>query len=208
MNTFIKICGITNTDDFKAVNASGANAAGFIAYPPSPRYISPKKVKYILNSESPQLIPVGVFVDAEFEEIEEYLNAGIKIIQLHGHETPEFAAKLSKKAEVWKALRPKTIEELKEALDYPADKFLLDTYSPKAKGGTGELGDWNIAIWAVENFRKPIILAGGLNPGNIAEAIQQVKPFGVDLSSGVEISPGIKDHELISQLIQEIKKTK
>ena len=204
---FVKICGITRLEDAMFATANGAGAVGFIAYPKSPRYVTPEQVSRIAGSLKAGIRKVAVFVNPGLDEINAYIAAGADVIQLHGDETAEFAEKIAEFAEVWKALRLKTEDEALNFRKFPASKFLLDAFSEKEYGGTGRKADWNIAKFAVETSSVPIILAGGLNPANIAEAVNSVNPFGVDISSGVESSPGIKDLGKLSKLFEEIKKT-
>jgi len=184
----------------------GADAIGFIAYPKSPRYVTPEKVLHLTSILKTGIRKVAVFVNPSLDEVNEYLAAGVDSVQLHGEETAEFAEKIAKFAEVWKALRPKTEDEVLFYRKFPASKFIIDAFSEKEYGGTGTKADWNLAKFAVGKLSAPLILAGGLNPANIAEAVNSVKPFGVDVSSGVESSPGIKDHAKMARLFEEIKK--
>lgn len=202
---FIKICGITRREDYEVLLENEISAAGFIAYPKSKRYISAENVKNILRPGG-KLLNVAVFVNAAKDEIMKYLDAGINVVQLHGNESEEFAAELSKSIEIWRAIRPRAEKDIKDKLAYPASKILIDAYSEKMPGGTGTKADWHLAALAVELFRKPIILAGGLTMENIENAIMQVRPCGVDISSGVEISPGIKDKKAIENLSELARK--
>jgi len=204
---YIKICGITNSEDAGLAIKSGADAIGFIAYPKSPRFIAPEDVEQILKSfDHPNTHRVGVFVDAELEEIRKYVEAGIDTVQLHGSESANFAEKCANFADVWKVIKPQTEEDIKEFLDFPAKKFLLDAFHKDLHGGTGLVIDQKIAKFAVENLPAPVILAGGISPANCIEIMNTVRPFGLDVNSGVEKGPGIKDHELLSQLFEQLKK--
>jgi phosphoribosylanthranilate isomerase len=198
---FVKICGITRKNDYEFLKSVKADAAGFIAYAKSSRYISAGEVRRII-SPGAKIIHVGVFVDADFEFIKTYIDAGINTVQLHGNESPELAVKISEYAEVWKAMRARTKQDVIEHKGYPAKKFLVDSFSSKQKGGTGKTADWNLASFAVKTLEKPVLLAGGLKASNIAEALKRVHPFGIDLSSGTEISPGIKSHRLIKNVMK------
>jgi len=202
---FIKICGITTEKDYRYISSKNISAAGFVACPKSPRYISPEQTARIISSCKADVENVGVFVNASFENILAYIDAGINIVQLHGDESADLARKLSGFAEVWKALRPETKNELNDFANYPADKFLIDAYCPDLRGGTGKTANWDLARFAVDFFNAPVILAGGLGAQNVKEAISKVRPFGLDASSGVEISPGVKDHSLVDEFIKTVE---
>ena len=211
---YIKICGITNSEDAGFAVKSGADAIGFIAYPKSPRYITPEKVKEILKSfDHYNTQKVGVFVDAEFTEIIRYIDAGIDTVQLHGTESAKFAEKCAKfleqrteSAEVWKVIKPQSEEDIKSYLEFPADKFLLDAFNKDLHGGTGLVIDKKIAKFAVDNLHTPVIIAGGISPVNCIEIRDLTQPFGLDVNSGVEKSPGIKDHKAVLMLFNKLKK--
>ena len=198
----IKICGITNLEDANTAVSFGADALGFVFYSKSPRVITPETAKNIISSLPQSITTVGVFVDenkAKVEEIASY--TGLDIIQLHGSEPPEYC-NFGKK--IIKAIRVKELSDLKQLSDYIVSAFLLDTYSPNEIGGTGQTFNWEIAVEA-KKYGK-IILAGGLNPDNIEEAIKFVQPYGVDVSSGVEGSEkGKKDHKKLQLFIERAK---
>ncbi|MHA2039932.1 MAG: phosphoribosylanthranilate isomerase, partial [Promethearchaeota archaeon] len=179
----VKICGITNFEDAKAAIEYGADALGFVFYPKSPRAITPETAKAIVSSLPPLITTVGVFVDKDRGEPEKIASfAGLNIIQLHGSEPPEDCHAGRK---VIKAIKVKDMSDLEPLTRYKVvSAFLLDTYSPDSIGGTGQIFNWEIAVEAKKFGR--IILAGGLNPENVEEAIKQVQPYGVDVSSGVE----------------------
>ena len=207
---FVKICGITNIEDAKAACEFGASAIGFIGYPKSKRYISSfgvKKISSIIHSSFPKVKQVGVFVDEDILNIIDYINEGIDIVQLHGTEPPEYVQELktySKNIEIWRAIRLREKSDIINLKKYNVDKYLIDSFVQGEVGGTGIKCDWQLAEFAVKNLSKPVILAGGLSPYNIKEAVKQVKPFGVDVSSGIEIEPGIKDHYLMKEFLQKI----
>jgi phosphoribosylanthranilate isomerase len=190
--------------DRDAALAAGASALGFIAYPKSPRYIPPARVAELVDGVDPAIDRVAVFVNPTLDEIRPYTEAGISVLQLHGGETPAFAEEAAVFGRIWKAFALRTAEEIDSYLDYPAERFLIDAYSEKAHGGTGTLADWGLAAEAVERLPRPVLLAGGLTPGNVADAITTVQPAGLDLSSGVEVSPGIKDSEKIQAFMAAI----
>lgn len=200
----IKICGITNPEDAIAAVESGADALGFVFYPKSPRVITPETARSIISILPPFIVTVGVFVDEATETIEKTAAyAGLGAIQLHGSEPPE-SCSLNRK--VIKALRVKDLSDLEVLTSYKtASAYLLDTYSPHAFGGTGHVFNWEIALEAKKYGR--IILAGGLDPDNIEEAVEMVQPYGIDVSSGVE-GPvkGKKDHKKLKLFIERARK--
>lgn len=200
---FIKICGITKLGDAKFVIQEGTDAIGFIAYPKSPRFINYTQVETICRGINADILKVGVFVDAEIAVIEKYIAAGINTIQLHGKEPAEFAEKCLKLGETWKAIKPEIINDLMEFINYPADKFLIDAFHRELPGGTGLTVDLNLAKSAVKKLPAPVLLAGGLNPANFLDIQKEVNPFGLDFNSGLEISPGIKDHQKIKAVFKQ-----
>lgn len=205
---FIKICGIKSEKDYGFVADKKISAVGFIAYPASPRYVDTERLSRILCSRENNhpLKKVAVFVNSSFEDIMKYIRCGIDVVQLHGDESPDFALKISEHAEVWKAIRPRSEENVRKYDSFPAKKFLIDTFSEKLRGGTGKTSNWELAQLAVETYSQPVILAGGLNPENVYEAVKTVKPYGIDVSSGVEISPGIKDFSAVDTLVENARK--
>jgi len=199
----IKICGITNLKDALAAVEYGADAIGFVFYNKSPRAVTPGIAKEIISKLPPFLCSVGVFVDEKPSEIENVVNyVGVSIIQLHGSETPK-ECNLSRK--VIKAIRVKDLTDLEPLIKYRGvSAFLLDTYSPYIAGGTGQTFNWDIAIEAKKFGR--IILAGGLTPENVEEAIRLVQPYGVDVAGGVEgTEKGIKDHKKLRLFIERAR---
>lgn len=199
----VKICGITNLEDAQAAAEAGADALGFVFYPDSPRFIDPGNARAIIAKLPVFITSVGVFVDESEELIRRIIReGGIQILQFHGSESPVLCTRFREK--VIKAIRIKDEESISEMQMYDVDTFLLDTYLDCAKGGTGKTFNWKYAEMAKENGR--IILSGGLNPSNIGDAVRKLKPYGVDVSSGVEISPGKKDHVKIREFVREAKK--
>ena len=213
--TRVKICGITNMDDARCAVRAGADFLGFIFYPKSPRYILPEQVAGIIQTirdEFGKQIPrfVGVFVNETVERVSTAIKvAGLDLAQLHGDELPEEVIALAPRA--FKALRPQTLDEARTALvnfhpvfikndDLP--QLLVDAYHPQAFGGTGTQA--NIGIAQIVSQRARLLLAGGLTLENVATAIAQVRPWGVDVSSGVEASKGKKDHERVRAFIQAV----
>jgi len=189
-------------EDAQAAADFGADALGFIFYKQSKRYIDPEVAKRIISALPPFLTTVGVFVNQDLDEISEIKEmTGIQVAQLHGDETPEFASLLP--LEVIKAIRVKDKSDLDRVAQYSAQAILFDTYSDIEYGGTGKSFDWEIL--KTKPISGDIILSGGLNPDNVLEAIKIVKPYAVDVSSGVEIAPGKKDHKKIKKFIEAIK---
>jgi phosphoribosylanthranilate isomerase len=198
-----KICGITNLADAKVAVKNGASALGFIFYDKSPRAISIKNAKSISDQLSKSVSRVGVFVNHKKEFIDDAISEiPLDMIQLHGDETPEFCDQFN--VPILKAIRIKNEKSLSIMIDYDVDGFLLDTYSNDEYGGTGVTFDWTLLK---DKTDMPIILSGGLNPDNILAAIAAVNPSAVDVNSGVESSPGIKDHSKIEQLFNQVKNT-
>ncbi len=198
-----KICGITNVSDAKIAVEYGASAMGFIFYEKSPRAISIDAAKYITEQLPRHVSKIGVFVNhGRAFIIEAMSEVPLNMIQLHGNETPDFCNQFD--VPVLKALRIKDEKSLSAMNDYNVDGFLLDTFSNDQYGGTGKTFDWSILNG---ESGTPIILSGGLNPSNILEAIDSVNPSAIDVNSGVESSPGIKDYLKITKLFEQLKKT-
>jgi len=200
----IKICGITNIEDAQNAVSFGADAIGFI-FANSPRAIEPKIAKSIIENLKRKVLAVGAFVNEAFDKVIEIADyCGLNAIQLHGDENPEYCSRF-KKRQLIKAFRIEGDSSL-TSIPYYKDVFayLLDTFSKEVYGGTGKTFDWNLAIKA-KSFGKPIILSGGLGLNNIEEAIKVVRPYGVDISSAIEIRPGKKDTVLMEKVIRLIK---
>lgn len=203
MDTKIKICGITNPTDALAAVEAGADALGFIFYDRSPRYVSLKAAVEISRQLPPFVMRVGVFVNAEEGLILRAIGeAGLTMLQFHGDEAPEFCRQFGLMS--MKAFRVHGPETLDQIPRYDTEAYLLDAFSSAALGGTGERFNWDLAVEA-RKFGKPIFLAGGLTPENVAGAIRKVGPFGVDVSSGVESAPGRKDHAKVKAFIAAAK---
>lgn len=203
----IKICGLTREEDAVYAAALGAWALGFIFYRKSPRYIEPAAVRGILDTVAqcggkPEKT-VGVFVNADAAEIEQVRKiAGINTVQIHGDETPEFFRDLP--GEKWRALRLAGEEDLKEiSLWQGASHILVDAAVKGAYGGTGQVADWRLAAQAAT--KVPLLLSGGLTPENLLDGIHQVRPVGVDVSSGVESAPGIKSPQLLKEFFSRLR---
>lgn len=194
MPTRIKICGITRGEDALLAVGLGASALGFNFYPPSPRYIAPPAARALIRQLPPFVMTVGVFADeTEADRVVAVAQeAGVAAIQLHGPKFPDpseesrfEAFSLIRAVAVGDGFRPQDLARFK------ASAFLLDTLDPASRGGTGKTFDWSLAREA-KRF-GPIILAGGLTPENVCQAIMEVRPFAVDVASGVESAPGKKD---------------
>ena len=203
MSVRVKICGIISIEDATAAVEAGVDALGFMFYEPSPRYLTAERAGAIIRELPTHVAKVGVFVDASAQTIRHTADtAGLDTLQFHGDESPEFCSKFEQ--HTIKAFRVKDEESLGQLPDYDTDAWLLDSYVKGVPGGTGEKFNWNLAVEA-KRLGKPILLAGGLTPENAAEAVSQVAPFGLDVSSGVEVSPGKKDAEKLTQLIANAK---
>jgi phosphoribosylanthranilate isomerase len=198
--TEIKICGITRLEDALCAAESGADAVGFIFHPASPRYIAAEGAKAIIARLPAGIATVGVFVNRPAEEVERTAEAcGLDLIQLHGDESPAYCHLFAPRR-VIKAVSPRTPEELLGLAGYEVRAFLVDARDPGRYGGTGKRADWELAAKLGE--AHPLILAGGLDAGNIAEALAAVAPCAVDINSGCESAPGIKDHERIREIVR------
>ncbi|NOR72622.1 MAG: phosphoribosylanthranilate isomerase [Mariprofundaceae bacterium] len=199
--TRIKVCGITRIEDALTASRLGVDAVGFVFYPKSPRYISPMQAAKIIRRLPPFVSAVGLFVNPKQSEIDEVLQScPLGVIQLHGDESPEFCMAQSRR--VVKAIPVSSMEDLKRARSYPCP-VLLDAKAPEGVyGGTGTSFDWSL----LKNFKHdyPLILAGGLNAGNVEAALSVRQWFALDVSSGVETSPGIKDDLKLSEFIARV----
>jgi phosphoribosylanthranilate isomerase len=205
--TKVKICGITNLEDALLSAKFGADMLGFNFYEMSPRYIDPDKVREIADHLLEDILKVGVFVNASVEKLCEIaVIVGLDAIQLHGEETPGFVTELKAETglEILKAFRVSPEFASTDVLAYKADAILLDAYSPYKHGGTGETFNWEIAR-NLQSELYPIYLAGGLTPGNVEDAVKTVRPYAVDVTSGVESSPGEKDPKKLEAFINNAK---
>ncbi len=202
--TRIKICGITRREDALAAAAAGADAVGFVFYQKSPRHVAPAAAAAIARVLPPFVTAVGLFVDAPFGEVERVLAAvPLGLLQFHGDEPPEFCAQFGRPYIKAVRVRPGT-DLLQYAARYPdAAALLLDAYRPGVPGGTGETFDWNLIPGRI---RPAIVLSGGLGPGNVGAGIEAVRPLAVDVSSGVEAAPGIKDAALVRRFAAAVRK--
>ncbi len=207
--TRVKMCGITNSYDAEEAVSAGVDALGFIFVEESPRYVSPENARGIIANLPPFIDCVGVFVDRDPREVEEIISyCGLSYIQLHGGEEAKYCermARLTTPCKVIKAFRvgDDTQGDVFTPYNEVARGFLLDTYSQGLAGGTGMVFDWRI----IERLRLqlPFILAGGLDPDNVREAIRQVRPFAIDVNSGVERTPGMKDETKLHAFMEQVR---
>jgi phosphoribosylanthranilate isomerase len=203
MSVIVKICGITNRDDALASAELGANALGFVFHDSSPRSVSLEVAANITESLPPSVVKVGVFVDALEEKVMRAIAAcGLNVLQFHGTESPDYCLQFGLMSV--KAFRIRDESFLTDLERYPTDAWLLDSYVAGQPGGTGATFNWDLAAKAGA-LGKPIFLAGGLTPENVAVAVRQVRPYAVDVSSGVEAAPGKKDLEKVKAFIQTAK---
>lgn len=198
----IKVCGITRLEDAQLAMKLGAFAIGFIFYPKSPRYIAPAKVRLIIEDlrKTSTILTVGVFVDESAEEVRRFqADSGVDIVQLHGNESPELLLAL-KDLRIWKAFRLKSVAQLQTLDLYEplVEAFLFDAAVTGEYGGTGHRVEADLLARLPR--QKPIIIAGGLGPDNWRDVALTYRPFAIDLSSGVESSPGIKDPQKLKKL--------
>lgn len=201
--TRIKICGITREQDLHAVANSGADAIGLVFYDKSPRHVSAQQAAELMRHVPPFVTVVGLFVNPTVDYVRQVLaNVSLDVLQFHGEESPEFCQQFGKP--YLKAIRVKAGVDLVEcAARYAgAQGLLLDAFVEGTQGGTGESFDWALIP---QNLSLPVILSGGLHTGNVAEAVKQVLPYAVDVSSGVEASKGIKDAAKVAAFIKEVK---
>ena len=201
--TRIKICGITRVEDVQAVANSGADALGLVFYDKSPRYVSVQQAAQLVQTMPPFITVVGLFVNAEVDFVRTVLEqVPLGLLQFHGDEPPEFCTQFGKP--YIKAIRVKAGVDLLQcaARFHTAQGLLLDAHVEGMEGGTGKTFDWTL----IPLLPLPVILSGGLHADNVGEAIKQVRPYAVDVSSGVEASKGIKDAAKISAFIKEVNK--
>jgi len=194
--TRIKICGITNEEDALAAAQCGADALGFV-FAESPRRVTPAEASRIISTIPPFVTTVGVFMDEPSEQVRQIaLSCRLNALQFHGSESPEYCRGFDRT--VIKAIRVKDRSVREEMARFNVDAYLLDSW---AGGGTGQTFHWDLA----RGIQERLILAGGLTPENVAEAIRSVHPYGVDVSTGVESSPGKKDHRRIEDFVRNVR---
>ncbi len=194
----VKICGLTRRRDVELAVELGAEYVGFVLAPASPRYVPPEQLPELTRGLPEHVRRVGVFVNESAETIRRIAAGNFDVVQLHGAETPEFAARLG--VPVWKAVHVETEQGLEALERYAVECFLFDA----ASGGSGSVCDWRPAALAAKRWR--VMLAGGLRTGNIRDAMETVKPYGVDLSSSLEEAPGIKSEDKMREFFKEIRK--
>jgi phosphoribosylanthranilate isomerase len=199
----IKICGITNMDDAVMAFAYGADALGFIFYKKSPRYLTPEAAMRIIHELPGDISKVGVFVNHDAHAVRQiYEFCGLDMIQLHGDESPEYCREFPQSILI-KAISPGREEDLSLVDDYSARAFIIDSRESGLYGGTGKKSNWDVAVKLRDIH--PLVLSGGLNIGNILQAIRTVSPHAVDVNSGVEVSPGKKDPRKVQSMIELVR---
>lgn len=203
----VKMCGTKRLEDALTAVRCGVDALGFIFYPKSPRYIAAENVASIVKKLPPFVDRVGVFVNSPHPEVIRMAGCGLSYLQLHGDEPADYCRTLREMLPsigIIKAFRISETSRPEDFLPYNdcVDAFLLDTYAKGFPGGTGQNFDWSIV--ASLTLHRPVILAGGLTPENVASAIAAVRPYAVDINSGIEVQPGVKDHDRLQQLLQVV----
>ncbi len=206
MTVKVKICGLTNAEDAAAAVEAGADAVGFVFHKKSPRCAEAAVVKGIVKTLPPFVLPIGVFVNEDAKVVRDVVDScGLALVQLHGDETAAYCEALGRP--VLKAIRLKDRRSFLILAEFQGRAgvrgFLVDAFSSDAYGGTGQVADWSLAAEA--SSAAPVLLAGGLTPENVSQAILQVRPYGVDVSSGVEASPGKKDHEKVRAFVRAVR---
>ncbi len=200
--TRIKICGITNKEDAFEAAHLGVDALGFV-FTHSPRRVTPRMVQEIAQLLPPFISRVGIFVNEDKEKVEKIAKScHLTTLQFHGEESPSYCQGFREK--IVKAFSIKDTSVLEKIPEYEVDAYLLDSYSPLRYGGTGKTFDWDIAR-EIKEFGVPIILSGGLNPDNVKEAIERVRPYAVDVGSGVEAREGKKDPEKLKDFVRAVR---
>ena len=198
----VKICGITCVEDALTAIAAGADALGFVFHEPSPRHVFPEQAAAIIRALPPFVQAVGLFVNADIDGVNDVADlCRLDLVQLHGDEAPEYCDRVERR--VVKAFRVQDISSLEPMKRYRVAGYLLDAYSPTVYGGTGLTFNWEVARVATQY--GTVILAGGLTPENVGQAVQAAVPYAVDVSSGVEAEPGKKDPDKVRQFIRAAK---
>lgn len=203
MKTRIKICGITRVEDAACAVREGADALGLIFWPSSPRFIAPADARAIVRAVGPFVATVGVFVNPAAQEVTNAIeSSGVSTLQFHGEEEPEFCAAFGRP--FLKAFKVGQGGDLIKSVQRygSATGWLFDAFDPRLVGGTGEAFDWSLIP---DKLSRPLVLSGGLHAGNVGEAIRRVRPFAVDVSSGVEAGKGIKDAAKIAAFIEGVR---
>ena len=203
MKTQVKICGLTSVADAQAAAAAGADLIGLMFYAGSPRHVSLAQAAEIARALPPFVLRVGVFVNPDEALVTRAIaECGLNLLQFHGDEPSAFCTQFGLMSV--KALRVRDAASLQTLAEFHTDAFLLDAYSAAGRGGTGEQFNWDLAV-AAQDWGKPIFLAGGLTPANVAADVRQVRPFAVDVSSGVEAAPGKKDPAKMQAFIAAVR---
>ncbi|MBI3879496.1 MAG: phosphoribosylanthranilate isomerase [Verrucomicrobia bacterium] len=203
MSVRVKICGLTSVHDALDAAAAGADALGLMFFEGSPRFLTLAAAKEIARELPPFVLRVGVFVNPSEDDVTRAIaECQLNLLQFHGEEPPEFCTQFGVMS--MKAFRIRDAASLRALADYSTDAFLLDAFAPDARGGTGATFNWDLAVEA-KALGKPIFLAGGLTPENVAAAVAKVQPFGVDVSSSVESAPGVKDAAKVRAFIAAAK---
>lgn len=204
--TLIKICGITNLDDAFAAVSAGADALGFNFYKPSPRYITPRRAREIIDQLPESLLTVGVFVNEEPDAVRTIANeAGMRALQLHGDESPEYCRELAADYYVIKTFAVSGTFDIQTTKAYEVEAIMLDTKHNSVRGGTGQVFDWSVAQRLRPTIPK-LFLAGGLSPENIENAIKTVRPFAVDACSALEERPGKKNPDRLRVFVNTVRR--
>lgn len=204
----VKVCGLRSLENARECLEAGVDMLGFNFWPGSKRYIPFEEAKEWLGEIVGNVERVALFVNAGREEIEAVWGSGlVDLVQLHGDESPEFCRNLSETGvRVMRAIRVRERGDLERIGDYSGERILLDAFVKGSFGGTGESFDWALACVAAERFPdRKIVLSGGLNPENVAQAVLKTQPWGVDVASGVESAPGVKDPRLVREFVQKAK---
>jgi phosphoribosylanthranilate isomerase len=198
---FVKICGITRRDDALAAVECGASAIGFVFWPDSPRFVDPAVARAISEALPPSVQAVGVFVNQHVDEINVIADrVQLSAVQLHGNEDEPFSRQVRRSV-----IKAVTLADGAGAVETWSEQtiLLVDAHDPIRRGGTGQLADWSAA--AELAAKRRILLAGGITPENVAEAVARVRPYGIDVSSGVEATPGVKDHDRLKALFRALE---
>jgi len=206
----VKFCGITSSEDAERAVLAGCDAVGFVFFKDSPRYVTPEKAESMIKKLPPFVSAVGIFVNEDLDFIGECVErCGLNTVQLHGDEDVKYCVNFKnmrfKDVKLIKAIRVKDQRSLRSIEECPADAFLLDTYKSNVYGGTGKGFDRGLAVLAKE-YGRCLIIAGGLNTNNVYSVIKEIRPYGVDVSSGIESSPGKKNRELMEEFMKEVRR--
>ena len=201
----IKICGVTNVKDARACSELGASMIGFNFYPQSSRYIEPKFARRIIDAVSPRVLPVGVFVDASAEHIRTTADAaGVRCVQLYGGTSAEICSELAREFRVIRAFSTDPQFRPEEVALFGDCDVLVDAHHPTLRGGTGRTCDW-LSARTTRSFARFLVLSGGLTAENVGQAIAKVAPHAIDVCSGVESAPGVKDHQAVEDFVTAVR---